>query len=134
MSTFIIRGDVQKDAVRDLLLQIPTDGSITVEFKKTKKGRSVAQNALYWKWITTFGRELGYSKDEMHEVLTEKLLPTREITDLDGNELTVRTSTKSLKVEEFGNYLNDIDRLAAQQGILLPHPEDLYYEAMGYGS
>jgi hypothetical protein len=40
-------------------------------------------------------------------------------------------STKTLKVAEFKAYLELIDREMGLMGIMMPHPEDLYYEAMG---
>ena len=39
--------------------------------------------------------------------------------------------TKKLKVGEMKDYLETVDMFAAEWGIILPRPEDLYYESMG---
>jgi hypothetical protein len=40
-------------------------------------------------------------------------------------------STTKLKVKEFKDYLEQIDILMSEYGIILSRPEDLYYESMG---
>jgi len=132
MREFIIRGQLQIDGVNDLLQKVPHNGSITVEVRKTKKGRSNAQNALMWKWLTYIGSSLGYNKVEVHDIMCEMILGTKTITRFDGTEMEIPNGTKGLKVADMAAFLNEVDRIASEQGIILPHPEDLYYEAMGY--
>jgi hypothetical protein len=42
----------------------------------------------------------------------------------------VLRSTTDLKVGEFKDYLEQIDIFASEYGIVLPRPEDLYFESM----
>jgi hypothetical protein len=104
----------------------------TVTVKRYQKQRSLPQNALMWKWYTIIGNHLGYDKDEMHDVLREKFLPWTEL-ELCGVKVKRLTSTSSddFTVAMEAEYLSAIDRFAAQElGIILPHPEDEFYESL----
>jgi len=98
--------------------------------KRYVKKRSLPQNSLMWDWYTIIGNEIGYEKDEVHDVLREKFLPWHEV-EVCGIKRKVLTSTSS---EDFttammAEYLDKIDRFANQElGIRLPHPEDRYRE------
>jgi len=41
------------------------------------------------------------------------------------------TSTTQANVHQFHEYLEDIERECAEQQIVLPHPDDLYFSAFG---
>jgi hypothetical protein len=41
------------------------------------------------------------------------------------------TSTNDASVEQFTEALGDIEKFYLTLGIVLPHPEDRFYEAMG---
>jgi len=85
------------------------DGFVSIEIKQSEKVRSPQQNAYYRVIVRVLGKELGYTEQEMHEVLKQKY-------DLD--------STKHLSVEEFGEYIDQIIRWAVtEMGIVLPDPK-----------
>ena len=42
---------------------------ITVTVEKYKRKRTLPQNSRYWKIVTALGDHVGYTKDEMHEVV-----------------------------------------------------------------
>ncbi len=46
-------------------------------------------------------------------------------------EIVRLTSTTQMNVQQFTEYLNDIELDARNIGIILPHPEDLYNDALG---
>lgn len=127
---FIIKHDkIKQNAIR-AIESLKNDIVWEVEIKQYKRNRSASQNSLYWQWITLIGHEIGYDKDEMHTIFAEKYLPP-VIVEYDGRTIQAVRSTKGLKVKEFSEYLEAIDRFAAELGIMLPHPADLYYDAMG---
>lgn len=66
----------------------------------------------------------------IHEFFATEFLPTQVI-DVFGVTKTVRTSTTRLKLGEFSEYLNRIEEWARGHGMDLPHPDYLYFEAMG---
>jgi len=84
------------------------EGSVSIEIKTAKKVRSPQQNAYYRVITRTLGKELGYTEQEMHEVLKQKY-------DLE--------TTKHLSVQEFGEYIDQIIRWSVtEMGIVLPDP------------
>ncbi len=115
-----------------------------------KPSRSIAQNSLYWQWVTLIATETGHSKDEMHMALKRRLLlplmlehPERynkaidaqdmlELLPLKWPTISELISTTDLTVHHFAMYLNEVESFAGNMGIRLPHPEDLYMDAI-YG-
>lgn len=102
-----------------------------VTIKADKATRSDKQNRLYWEWVSLIGEELGYQKDETHALLRDKFLGYNEYKSKKGEDIRELRSTTKLNTTEFKDYLEQIDYLVADYGIVLPHPEDLYYAAMG---
>ena len=118
--------------IRDFFGSNDCDKAV-IEIMEDKDSRSTKQNRLYWEWIgTVISPELGYTKDEAHMILRDKFLGYNEITTKKGETVRELRSTTKLKVGEFKDYLEQIDMLMAEYGIVLPRPEDLYLESMGY--
>tara|TARA_R110000744_G_scaffold74141_1_gene148256 strand:+ start:270 stop:632 length:363 start_codon:yes stop_codon:yes gene_type:complete len=110
--------------------EYPDSDKAIIEIKDDKDSRSIKQNRLYWEWVSVIGGELGYTKDETHVILRDKFLGYTETTTKLSVIKELRSTTK-LKVKEFKDYLEQIDILMSEYGIILPRPEDLYYESMG---
>lgn len=139
----------------DLIRALPLDHPHEVVIRPVEKNRSAAQNALYWMWVTILSGETGETKDEVHTRLKKKHLVRIYERDNEGYgkmvaairtihrsgmkteagtmaaEIIRLTSTTDATVQQFTEYLNDIDMEAISQGFVLPHPEDKYIEAMG---
>ena len=111
--------------------EFPDDEKAIIEIKQDKDSRSTKQNRLYWEWIKLIGTETGYTKDETHVVMRHKYLGYEEVTTKTGVIKELRSTTK-LNMGDFKDYLEQIDIFASEYGIILPRPEDLYYESMGY--
>jgi len=108
--------------------------------------RSIAQNRMMWMWLKLiadyvnehspeqydeFGNIILYSDEDFHELFKKTYLPTKVI-DFSGTVCRVAKSTTKLKTSEFTNYLENIDWYSAKHlGLVLPHPDDLYWAAMG---
>lgn len=153
--SFIIRSKDVIQTVNDFLSGFYESELLEVIVRKYKKDRTAAQNSLYWKWNTITGSELGWTKDDAHDHFKEKFLvhiyerddkdyaaminAIRKVYKLGYkedaktmfNQIVKLTSTTDANVKQFTEYLNDIDHYMTSKGIILPHPEDLYYEAMG---
>lgn len=151
----VIRTESDRNRAVEIVSRLNLDKPQEVEIREWKKNRSVAQNSLLWKWLTVIAAELGESKDEVHERYKEKLLVTilrRDDPDFAAmigsvnavhasgmkseamalkKEIVRLTSTTQMNVHQFTEYLNDIELDARNLGIILPHPEDLYNDAMG---
>ena len=102
---------------------------VVVEMKPNKETRSIKQNRLYWEWLSCF-EETGNTKDAMHNYLREMYLGC-EFEKVRGHTIKIIPSTTKLNVKEFAEYLLKIDILAADMGLILPRPEDLYYDSIG---
>ena len=102
---------------------------VIVEMKPNKDSRSIKQNKLYWQWLSCF-EETGNTKDAMHKYLREMYLGC-EFEKVKGHTIKILPSTTKLKVKEFAEYLLKIDILAQDMGLILPRPEDLYYDSIG---
>jgi len=121
---FILRNeDVLANAQAFLsAVKIDDEQPMEVVVRKYKRNRSLEQNNTYWDWVDTIGKELGYPKDDMHEVLMRQFLKPH-ILEIDGKQIEVY-STKRLNVREMSEYMERVDQLAAEYGITLRRPED----------
>ena len=132
MTTFYLGKDT-KGVFKRLIEHIKGldfDKKWKVSITQYKSTRSLEQNALYWKWVGIIGDELGYTQDELHEVLAENYLEPIFF-EFEGETRKRRKSTTKLNVSEFTEYLKHIEIFAAELNIILPKPEDQYYLAMG---
>ncbi len=128
----IIHNDSDKDMAISHIKALNIDKPWTVVIKPYKKNRSLSQNKLYWKWITCIGDEIGYERDELHAIMADKFLPD-EIVEYGGKQIKKDKSTSRLNTKEFTEYLEKIDRWAVtEMGIILPSPDDLIFDALGY--
>lgn len=101
-----------------------------VEIKRKTSGRSLSQNALYWRWMGNIASlvsdHTGYEKDEVHELFKEAFLTPKIITI--GCMEVSTYSTKTLTTKEMKEYMDRIDRFCIQNlGISLPIPEEMHF-------
>ena len=102
-----------------------------------RRRRSMAQNRLYWMWVDAIRLHIldstgkRFNKDELHEWLSSEFLPTK-VVEIGGKAHPVRTSTANLNTAEMRDYLESIEHWAGSDlQCMLPHPDDLWAEAMG---
>lgn len=125
----------------------------TLTVKPWKKDRTAAQNRLYWGvWLDEISKFTGHTDEELHfDYKREYLVPIFRRDDSEYRKMieTVMklrgqkgyawvvkgiinlTSTTDCDTKQFTEYLNAIEVAANGIGCQLPHPEDIYYEAMG---
>ncbi len=94
----------------------------TVKITPYKSTRSLDQNDYYWRLVTELADYFGLkSKDEMHEVLSYKLLSEeKQIKNL--KVMTINSTTK-LNVKEFNEYLEKVKEFARGYGFKLNEEE-----------
>ena len=129
-------------------LEADRDHPYTVTFSQEDEARSVKQNRLAFLWYRIRGSMTGHGPE--HERQYCKLhhgCPILIVEDDDFarfyeqaiNRLTYEDRlaamdyvpvTRLMKVKQFSEYLDAVDRNSAQQGITLPRPEDLYWDAL----
>tara|TARA_R110002051_G_scaffold114905_2_gene187832 strand:- start:110 stop:493 length:384 start_codon:yes stop_codon:yes gene_type:complete len=80
---------------------------IEIRIRVRSNNRSKEQNSLYWKWVDILSNEIGYTKEEMHELIKYKFL-RRNVVDDKGVESVVIKSTTTLTTKEFTMLMNDL--------------------------
>lgn len=89
-----------------------------------KSPRSTKQNRAYFGLVVKMiGDHLGYDKEEMHHALAMHFLGY-DVIDIGGVNVKVPKSTKLLSTVEFNEYVEKVQRWAAEQhSIVIPDPE-----------
>ena len=93
---------------------------VEVIIRKPKTSRSTLQNSYYWSVVVELlANELGYDKDEIHEILKYKFLQSNAM------GMPYIKSTTKLSTGEFEEYLSKIKRWAAEfLHIVIPDPNE----------
>ncbi len=130
MSVILINCDDTRQAAIKQIKALNLSAGFEVIIRKHRKSRSTSQNALMWMWLSVVQSETGNDKDALHDYFREKYLG-RDRTEVLNQQRHVLKSTTKLTVQEFTQYLTQIEAFCATElGITLPHPEDIYRDAM----
>lgn len=119
-------GQVRIDADLDCLFSTLRNGVYTLTIKRAKEKRTVAQNDLMWMWLACIESETGTAKEDVYNHYCKKFLSKPDPMG-DGfiNDTTSRLDTKQM-----AGFLTKIQADAASElGIMLPVPDDRYFEA-----
>ena len=96
---------------------------VEITIQKLKSTRSIQQNRLYWLYVTMIANELGYDKEEMHEIIKYKFLLTEKVHEATGEVMPHIKSTAKLSISEFMDLINGLIQWASQSfSIVLPEP------------
>lgn len=154
--TFIVRSEQHLTSAVGHLLQnyqaaINDDKPLHVHVTTKQDSRSVAQNRLYWMWLSQIEKETGNDKDDLHFEFKKKfLIAIYERDDQQYAEMchaikalrqshseqyaavaagVIReTSTTRMTPKQFTEYLNSIhDYTLVKLGILLAIPDELRF-------
>jgi len=130
--------DIVESMLKAFWKKNPKCNKAVVSIKEDKLTRSAKQNRLLWLWYEVIAKDTfqpakdvfedGVWVKGLHTLFKEEYLPKQFYDDGTQKE----PSTKGLSTSDFKNYLEQIDHGMATMGIILPRPEDLYYESMGY--
>lgn len=144
---FVLKTNYDRKAFAHRLCEIAETKPLKVVVSLYRKNRTLAQNRLLWmwtdlvrKWMWETGRgycvegetepSRPFTSEEIHEWHKELFLPTETYT-IGGRTIT-RRSSHNKDVSIFSQFLNEIDMYWTTRGLLLPHPDDLYREAMSH--
>ncbi len=104
---------------------------VTVTMKKYRpyKQRSNEENRYYWGVvIKILSDEIGYTNDEMHEILKYQFLQ-KEIVSRKGHKTTIPGSTADLSTSEMEDYLQRVRAWGAEKlSIYIPLPNEVPFE------
>ncbi len=135
---FILRDSTIRDRLKvylDTLRLGPDEKPLKVTVEPYKANRSLAQNNLMWLWLTALSNFLrqehgtNATPEDLKDHFQRTHLGTRP-NELDGKLRVRLVGTSDLNTAQFTDFLNRIEEYANNAGLNLPHPEDMYYEAM----
>ena len=86
---------------------LKNEGDVSIFIKVLPKTRSASQNNYYWIIIKQVAKEIGYTPDEMHNVVKE--------------HFKIK-STKELEQDEFSDFIDRLIRYFAQLGFPVEDP------------
>jgi len=106
--------------------------TVEVIVRKPRSQRSLNQNALHWVRMTIIGKDLGYSKEEMHYAFKKAFLADKlpvlsrdqfilYLQEIDKDMVT----TRLLSTKEMADFMEKIERQAVELGINLPSPDEI---------
>lgn len=104
----------------DRLLNKLPDGEHLLEINPTD--RTDAQNKFYWVCVRILANNFGISPEELHEHFKSEWLPSQEFFILTKRKQL--RSTTDMSKDEMSVYIDKVIRLAAEQGIVIPDPEE----------
>jgi len=143
----VITGPEMKARAKFIIDSLPDDEKHHVIIRPYRASRSDQQNALYWMWNTVIGEELGYTKEETHDLNRERFgIPIlariserwarrvksiERLMDPRERYSAMQDAAKDVHTPQFDidimrEYLNDIDRWAISMSIALPVPAHLH--------
>jgi len=91
----------------DLINKLDKDKFYQITVKERKVQRSTDQNKRLWMLYTTIGNDIGYSAEEMHELLTYKFLSNEKV--INGEKIVHVPSTSKLSVDDMIEYQKQIE-------------------------
>ena len=79
---------------------------VVIEIREAENVRTNQQNKLWWSWMSIIADELGYGKQEIHDILKYKFLLREEM--IDGEIHQSLKSTTTLTKQEFKKLTQDV--------------------------
>jgi len=124
---FKVTSEESRNSVIQYLSRLNLIKKYDVQISPVKKLRTIPMNRLYWLWLNCISHETGNEVKDLHEHFTEYYLP-RETVQIFNKTTERPISTTKLTTVEFTSYLEKIEQFSSMElGIVLPHPEDLYF-------
>lgn len=99
-----------------------TGKDVEITICKKQNVRSTQQNRLWWLYMGMISKELGYSKDEMHDICKFKFLKREKVIERTGEIVEYLETTTRLTRTEFGEMVDKLISWAAEFKIELPQP------------
>lgn len=124
---FLINQPSDKEAVKAYIDKLP-DKPYKVNVSPQQLKRTIPQSRLYRLWLRHISKETGNDVDALHRLFRGKFLGFRESVVF-GVKVHEPISTATLSKEAFTDFLNNIQAYVADFDIILPQPEDLYFQS-----
>jgi len=123
---FKVVNEQTKKAAISYIEKLPEGKKYSVSVILNRSKRSIPQNRLYFLWLNCISAETGNEVEDLHDYFKDHFLTRRVV--VFGEERNAAISTTKLNTSEFTAFLDKVQQFAAGEGIILPNPEDLYFE------
>jgi len=120
---YVLRNDkVTETCVAKVLsIKASQEEPYEVVIQKHKSKRSTEQNNRYWMLLREFSKETGHTPEELHNIMSAEILGYESFdSKISDKTFTSPKSTTSLSVEEFGEYMQQVEQFMAEYGIIVP--------------
>jgi hypothetical protein len=97
---------------------------VEIIVQKKRFVRSVAQNRLWWLYMDILHKDLGYSKEEMHDICKFRFLKREKVIEHTGEIVEYLESTTRLSRTQFAETIDKLIQWAAEMNIVLPLPNE----------
>ena len=99
---------------------------------KPEVNRTIAQNALMWKWYDIISKDTWNTTEYLHERMKEKFLSKKMRGKLNGKVkyTSKKWSTKKLSVKQFTEYLDNVYLFFAENWYVLPTMDKLDMDSL----
>lgn len=106
-------GKLQKNTTVNILQVLaPLEGKrVVVTIEKQKSSRSLQQNKLYWVYIDILSKELGHSKEEMHELVKYKFLKLKRFISVVNGKSVILALEDGIYVDVKTGEIYDIEKV-----------------------
>lgn len=132
----------------EVIPELPKDGSLDIVVQDHKDDRTLAQLRLKWMWAGEYGSQHGITKDDANRQFKwrhcrpilirddetgayKALFDRAEEDPIVARHFIDMIHSSDMSVKQFSEALTEWDHWAGSKGIIFPHPEDLFYAAMG---
>lgn len=125
--SIIKEGRLQNNVSQQIKDLLPTfEGKrVVVKIEKVKSNRSDQQNKLYWVYNDILSKEIGYDKNELHEIIKYKFLTKEKVDENTGEVYNYVGSTAKLNKSEFADFVSELQRWANETfNCYLPSPNE----------
>ena len=91
---------------------------VEIEVHAVTDRRTRKQNSTYRRWVALIAAEVGEDPERMHQILAHRFLP-KSVETIRGEVVELPLSTREMTVSQMMNYMDQIQILAAEYGIVL---------------
>ena len=103
------------------------NGKYKLTIQKHAEKRTVSQNGLFWMWMACIEQQTGTDKQDVHDYYCVRFLRREAV--INDKSTVVIGGTSKLNTLQMTNFMDKVKADAATEfGIMLPLPEDKYYE------
>lgn len=120
-------GRLQSNVSKSIALELKQfEGKrVEINIQKLKSTRSCQQNKYWWCIVSILSKEIGYTKDELHEILKFKFLKKEKVDEKTGEIFEYVGSTAKLSKTEFAEIVDGLIQWSSETfGVSLPIPNE----------